>query len=120
MESKNFFEDKSSEKRIIHCLQDYANNFMALEVTFIGNKIEGVRNLFRTGYFVPTIEEYLKKYKNESREIISKEDQRTPLFIEKSKNLNRLASEINILGKNIEEKTINEIFKKVKVIVYSG
>jgi len=109
----------SIEEKVYKCLQDYGNDFLALDIYLQGSKIEGVKELFKNGHKILTVEEYLEKYKKEGRETISIEDQNSSFFIEKVKLLDELANKINSLGENIDEQELNEIITKVKEIIYN-
>ena len=119
MENNKFVEN--SKERIQRCLQDYSNDFMALEMVFNGGGIEGVQKLIKDGYRIPTVENYLEKYRSEGRNTISisVEDEKDSVFIEKAKVLNELASRINSLGENINKQTIDETIEAVKKIIYN-
>ena len=116
MENKKFW--KGAIEEIKGCLQDYANDFMALNMLLTGVSIESVRDQIRSGYKILTVEEYLEKIKKERREVISLKNQKDPLFIEKAKALNKLANQINSLGESINEQILLEIIKDVKKIIY--
>lgn len=108
----------NSNNRIKICLQDYSNDFMALDITLSAKGIDGVRRLIKDGYKVSTVEEYLQKYKDEGRETVSIEDQVNPLFIKKSQKLNKLVNRVNLLGEKITKIDILDIIIKVKKIIY--
>jgi len=61
------FLSNTAEKRIKDCLKDYSNEFLAINITLSSSGIEGVRELLRSGYKIPTIEEYLEKTRKEKR-----------------------------------------------------
>ena len=117
MENNKFVEN--SKERIQRCLQDYSNDFMALEMIFNGSGIEGVRKLIKDGYRISTVENYLDKYRSEGRKTISVEDEKDPIFIEKAKILDDLANRINSLGENINKQIIDETIEVVKKVIYN-
>ncbi len=117
MENNKFIENSS--ERILRCLQDYSNDFMAIEIIFRSSGIDGVRKLIKDGYRISTVENYLQKYRTEGRKTISLEDQKDSIFIEKAQILNNLANKINSLGENVDERTISETIEVVKRIIYN-
>ena len=109
---------KNSMEKIRDCLQDYSNDFMAINLIYMGSGINGVRNLIKNGYKVQTVEEYLEKYREDKRVTIGIEDQKNPIFIEKTKELNKLAEKINSLGEKINDQVVSETIEKVKTIIH--
>lgn len=117
IENKKFIE--SSEKKIKSFLQDYANDFIALNrLLMVKEGIKTVRKVIKDGYKILTLEEYFIKLKEEKRETLSEEDKKDPIFIEKAKLLNELANKVNLLGEEIEEDVLKEITQKVNNIIY--
>ncbi len=112
------FLSNTAEKRIKDCFKDYSNEFIAINLTLSSSGIEGVRELLRNGYKIPTVEEYLEKSRKEKKETVSAQDERNPMFTERVKIFNDLANEINTLGKNIDEETIKEIIQKIMKNAY--
>ena len=108
---------KSPLEKIRDCLQDYSNDFMALNLIFEGGGIKGIKKLINNGFKVLTVEEYLEKYELNGRETISVEEKNNPVFIEKAKELNELANKINSLGEKIDELELKKAIEKVKKII---
>lgn len=109
-------EFQGLEERINLFLQDYSNDFLAIEIIFTRGGIDGIRKLFKDGYRILSIEDYLQKRMIQGVTTISIEDQKESFFIEKSKKLNELAASINSLGENIDIETVREKIKEVKKI----
>ena len=112
--------ENTPAKAIQICLQDYSNEFLGIESILKTAGIETVQKILKGGHKVPSIEEYLKKYRDQDRdEIISEKDQKHPSFIEKAKILDELANQINASGGEIDAEKIKEIIEKVKEVIYN-
>ncbi|MCX6756042.1 MAG: hypothetical protein NTX85_01755 [Candidatus Nomurabacteria bacterium] len=109
----------NSKNRIDGVLQDYANDFFALHIQLMSG-IKNVRDLFKNGYKIKTVQEYLFQHRNEIHSIknITPEDEQDPVFVEKSEKLNNLANTLNILGEHINEVEIKKTLEEVKKIIY--
>lgn len=64
------------------------------------------------------MQEYLDKYKAEGRKVLSDEEQKNIIFMDKSQRLNQLVKEINEFGENIDLPTINKTIEEAKKVVY--
>lgn len=110
---------RNAKEEIRDCLQDYANNLTELKILLDGCGIERVRELFRNGHKVETVEEYLERYRREKRKTITTEEEKDSAFIGKAQKLNELANKINSLGQKIDEQTLRKIAEEAKNLVRS-
>ncbi len=111
---------QTPERRIKSFLQDYSNNFMALQKIFQSGGIDKIRKIIRDGYEIPTILEYIDQCNEEGRISVEEEDKENPLFIEKGEKLSELAKEINSIkdSDDIDDKRFSEILYELDNIIY--
>ena len=97
------------------CLEDYAIDFLSLFQTVKSpTGIEGVRKIFSDGFAMKTMEEYLK----ENPTMLTTEEQKDAVFIEKSTKLNALADEINTNIESLTKEKLEEIIESARKIFH--
>lgn len=101
--------------RIKDCLQDYANDFMALSMIVRSSEgILGVQKIFEEGFKVKSIEEYLAENPNRMTE----EERKDEVFIQKSAELDALAVEINTNIESMTKEKLEEIIESARKIFH--
>lgn len=101
--------------RVKDCLQDYANDFVALlRVIKSPEGIEGVRNFFIKGFKVKSMNEYLSQNPN----MLTEEERKDEVFIQKSAELDALAVEINTNIESMTKEKLEEIIESARKIFH--
>ena len=109
MKENNMENNNGYTEKMRSCLRDYSNNFYALMLNYKVNGISEVHKIMREGYIIPSFEKYLADAQYET---VTEKELENHTLIQKIKEINLLADEINSKP-NITDEEFKSIMKKV-------